>query len=121
MLWTVACQAPLIMGFSRQESWIGLPCRPPRDLPDPGIEPTSLMCRALTGGFFTTSAYVALLEGVPLPLPSCFTAEAQVENRFSHRHAFLASSWFFVLFYLTPDAKVSMPGMFLFLSVRSIT
>ena len=36
---TVACQAPLSMGFSGQEYWSELPCPPPRDLPDPGIEP----------------------------------------------------------------------------------
>ena len=35
----VACQAPLSMGFSRQEYWSGLPCPPPGDLPDPGIDP----------------------------------------------------------------------------------
>ena len=40
--WTVACQAPLSMGFSRQEYWIGLPCPPPGDLPDPEIKPASL-------------------------------------------------------------------------------
>ena len=40
-LWTVACQAPLSMGFSKQEYWSGLPRLPPGDLPDPGIEPTS--------------------------------------------------------------------------------
>ena len=40
-LWIVACQAPLSMAFSRQEHWSGLPCSPPEDLPDPGIEPTS--------------------------------------------------------------------------------
>ena len=39
--WTVACQAPLSMGFSRQEYWGGLPFPSPRDLPDPGIEPES--------------------------------------------------------------------------------
>ena len=39
--WTVAFQAPLSMGFSRQEFWSGLPCLPPGDLPDPGIEPRS--------------------------------------------------------------------------------
>ena len=39
--WTVACQSPLSMGFSRQEYWSGLPCPLPRDLPDPGIEPWS--------------------------------------------------------------------------------
>ena len=36
--WTVACQAPLSMGFSKQDYWGGLPCPPPGDLPDPGIE-----------------------------------------------------------------------------------
>jgi len=36
-LWTVAHQASLSMGFSRQEYWSGLPCPPPGDLPDPGI------------------------------------------------------------------------------------
>ena len=39
--WTVACQAPLSMEFSRQEYWSGLPCPPLRDLPNPGIEPGS--------------------------------------------------------------------------------
>ena len=39
-----------------QESWSGLPCPSPEDLPDPGIEPSSLMSPALAGGFFTTSA-----------------------------------------------------------------
>ena len=36
--WTVACQAPLSMGFPRQEYWSGLPVSSPRDLPDPGIQ-----------------------------------------------------------------------------------
>ena len=39
--WTVARQAPLSMGFSRQEHWSGLPCPLPGDLPNPGVEPTS--------------------------------------------------------------------------------
>ena len=43
--WTVACQAPLFMGFSRQEYWSELPCPPPGDLPDTGIEPWILHCR----------------------------------------------------------------------------
>ena len=54
-LWTTDCQAPLSMGFSRQEYWSGLPCPPPGILPDPGIEPASLMSPALAGMFFTTS------------------------------------------------------------------
>ena len=44
------------MEFSRHEYWSGLPCPPPGDLPDPGIEPTSLRSPALAGRFFTTSA-----------------------------------------------------------------
>ena len=55
-LWATVCQAPLSMGFSRQEYWTGFPCPPPGDLPDPGIEPASLTPTALTSGFFTTSA-----------------------------------------------------------------
>ena len=54
-LWTVARQAPLSMGFSRQEQWSELPCPPPGDLPDPGVEPAPLISLALAGGFFTTS------------------------------------------------------------------
>ena len=52
----VACQAPLSMGFSRQEYWSGLPYSPPGDLPDPGIEIVSLTSPALAGGFFVTNA-----------------------------------------------------------------
>ena len=55
-LWTVAGQAPLSMGFSRQEYWSGLPRPPPGDLPDPGFEHASLTTPALAGRFFTTSA-----------------------------------------------------------------
>ena len=54
--WTVARQAPLSMGFSRQEYWSGLLCPPPEDLPDPGIKSVSLTSPALAGGFFTASA-----------------------------------------------------------------
>ena len=43
----LACQAPLSMGFSRQEFWSGLPCPPPGDLPDLGIKPVLLMSPAL--------------------------------------------------------------------------
>ena len=53
--WTVARQAPLSVGFSRQECWSGLPCPPPGDLPDPGIESMSLKPLALAGRFLTAS------------------------------------------------------------------
>ena len=45
--WTAARQAPLSVEFSRQEYWSGLLCPPPRDLPDPGIKPTSPVSSAL--------------------------------------------------------------------------
>ena len=61
-LWTVALQAPLSMGFSRHEYWSGLLCSPPGDLPDPGMEPSSLMSLALAGRFFTTSCTWEALE-----------------------------------------------------------
>ena len=62
--WTVAHQAPLSMGFSRQEYWSGLPCFPLGDFPNPGIESVSLMSPPLAGGFFT----------------HCATWEAQAED-----------------------------------------
>ena len=55
-LWTVACQAPLSIGFPRQEYWSGLLYPPSGDLPDPGSEPASLMSPALAAGLFTASA-----------------------------------------------------------------
>ena len=54
-LQAVASQALLSMGFSRQEYWSGLSCPSLGDLPDPGIEPASLMSLALADKFFTTS------------------------------------------------------------------
>ena len=54
-LWTVARQAPLSTSFSRQGYWSGLLCPSPGDLPNPGIEPMSLMSPASAGEFFTTS------------------------------------------------------------------
>ena len=53
--WIITCQAPQSMGFPREEYWSGLPCPPPGDLPDSGVEPAYLMSPALAGGFFTTS------------------------------------------------------------------
>ena len=50
--WNIAHQAPLSMGFSRQEYWSGLPFPPPGDLLDPGIKPTSLVSPELAGRFF---------------------------------------------------------------------
>ena len=54
----LAHQAPLSMGFFRQEYWSGLPCPPPEDLPDPQIKPESLLSPALAGGYFTTAHHL---------------------------------------------------------------
>ena len=62
-IWTVAHQAPLSMGFSRQQYWNGLPCPPPGDLSNPGIEPGSLKSHALAARFFTTSPTWEALAG----------------------------------------------------------
>ena len=56
-LWIIACQAPLSMGFPRQEYWSILPFPPPGGFSDPGIKPKSLTSPALAGGFFTTSGH----------------------------------------------------------------
>ena len=53
-LWTVANQAPLSMGFSRQEYWSGLSSPSPRDLSNPGVESSTLMTPTLVGGFSIT-------------------------------------------------------------------
>ena len=54
--WTIVCQALLSMRFSQQEYWSGVSFSPSGDLPDPGIEPASLMSPALADELFTTSA-----------------------------------------------------------------
>ena len=59
---TVALQAPLFRGFSREEYWSGLPT--PVDLPNPGIKPVSLMSPALASAFFITSTTWKLLQGL---------------------------------------------------------
>ena len=61
-LWTVAHQAPLSMGFSRQEHWSGLSFPPPGNFPDPGIEHASLKFPALAGSFFTTYLFLIDLQ-----------------------------------------------------------
>ena len=61
-------QAPLSMGFSRQEYWSGLLFPPLEDLPNPGIDSTSLMSPALAGRFFTTRAtWEAPINDAPIP------------------------------------------------------
>ena len=65
--WTVAHQAPLSKGFSRQEYWSGLSYPPPEDLPNPGIKLTSPASPALAGEFFTTGSHLRS----PIPIIQC--------------------------------------------------
>ena len=71
--WTVDPQAPLSMGFSRQEYRSGLPFPLAGDLCNPGIQPASLVSPALVGGFFTTvlsgKSIVTEMETVKHSLP----------------------------------------------------
>ena len=55
ILWVIACQTLLSMGFSREEYWSGLPCPSPGDHPNPGIEHIFLISPTFGGGSFTTS------------------------------------------------------------------
>ena len=76
---TVALQAPLFVGFSRQEYWSGMPCPPPGDLLNQGIKLVSLMSPALAGRFFTTitciifliflSSFTICVVGTSFPIP----------------------------------------------------
>ena len=94
-LWTLALQASLSMGFSGQEYWSGLPCPPPGDLLDPGIEPVSLESPALAGGFFEHWHHL----GSPIPvqrstfpkmLKSCFS---RLPLLFSKKHSTRDREW----------------------------
>ena len=74
--WAIASQSPLSMGFSRQEYWSELPGRSPGDLPNSGIEPTSLTSPALTGSlplshqavYLRTLHFLSLAPGIKSPM-----------------------------------------------------
>ena len=67
--WTIACQAPLSMGFSRMEYWSGLPFPSPGDLPNPGIEPRSpaLQADSLPMSYKGRSIHGRLYNLLPYP------------------------------------------------------
>ena len=82
-LWTTAHQAPLSMGFSRQEHWSGMLYPLPGELPNPEIEPMSLMSSPLAGRFFTVmppakplflyiecNVHAHIFFGMPKPFPT---------------------------------------------------
>ena len=93
-LWTVAHQAPLSMGILQARIWSGLPCLPPGDLLDPGIEPVSPVSFALTGGFFTTAPSGKPQRCHSLSLYSFANLPSQsLKNQGTHFSASLSASW----------------------------
>ena len=108
-LWTVACQVPMSMGFSRQKYWSGLPCPPPGDLPDPGIEPASLTSLALASRFFTTSTTCVCAKLLQLwsdysAMPWTIAHRAPLSMRFSRQEY-----WSGLL--CTPPGDLPNPGI----------
>ena len=114
---TVACQAPVSMGFSRQECWSGLPFSPPGDLPDPRIKPAFLASSSLAGVLFTaeppgkniprkciyntktwTVFTMAVFNRYPKHLSKSFFEVAQIDIpwinlEFCRRHFVRCSDW----------------------------
>ena len=88
-MWTIDHQDPLSMGFSRQENWSWLPCPPPGDLPDAGIEPVSLMSPALSGRFFSTNATGDGERGVKIhPLERILKRSHRGKRHFHEIHTY---------------------------------
>ena len=101
--WTVAWQAPLLTGFSRQEYWSGLPCPPPWDLHDPGIELASLASPVLTGGFFFTNCatcFTLTWDSAVFSLPFClFCSSSVVFNTYSNNLCIWIQIWTFTFLF----------------------
>ena len=86
--WTVARQAPLSMGFPRQEYWSGLPFPSPGDLPSSGTEPTPPVSLAFAGGFLTVKATG---EGLRL---LCMCTSISTENKiYCYQRRCLTNDW----------------------------
>ena len=138
--WTVAHQAPLSMGFSRQEYWSGLPFLTPGDLPDPGIKPLS---PSLAGGFFTTSATWEAFDSLIYHLSPCLLpilgyrttwvdaspehkAEKTFQARGNHTSGLpalpgcLGQPWLLFQVIQTPDSAMEQSSFFFIHTARHI-
>ena len=85
-LWTVAHQAPLSVGFFRQEYWCGLPCPCPGDLPDPGIEPISLMSPCIGSWVLYHHCHLKCLQLI-------FTQLSQKVCVYMYTHRYTKQMW----------------------------
>ena len=119
--WTVACQAPLSMGLFKKKYWSGLPCPPPRDLPNPGTELESLRSPSLAGGFFITSpTWEAQFSGAKAELTqqksrshgATFVAAAKAPQKSGNRASSfcLSSSLLLVLHMSRAQQGTGWPG-----------
>ena len=81
---TIVLQAPLFMGFSRQEYWSGLPCPPPGGLPDPEIKSTSLTSIAMAGGFVFFFFFLSL--GPPGKNPTYYLPNLKALSHWRRPH-----------------------------------
>ena len=118
--WTAASQAPLSVGFSRQEYWSELPCPSPEDLPSPGFEPVFLTSPALAGGFVTTSTIweapsgqfewpktlhnlISIQQGFKLLLGKDFSCcLADIESKFNHTYSSIKEEPLSTIFFTYP-------------------
>ena len=104
--WTVAHQAPLSMGFSRQEYWSGWPSLPAGDFPNPGIESMSLMSPPLAGGCLTNCAAWEAQAEDHLQIKSLRVREVKwlAQGQTTNKH------WNWDLKTSLSDSKIHAPG-----------
>ena len=127
--WTVARQASLSTGFSRQEYWIGLSFPPPGDLPDSVIKPTSLVSPVLAGRFFTTAPLgkPTHLENHKCTKSSCSAWPSPISPHPLWTQpamwllSFTPRLWLPALCLLPPCSKDALIFVFLWLSASSFT
>ena len=97
-LWTIAHQNPHSMGFSRQEYWTGLPCHPPRNLPNPGIK---LAPSALQADSLPLSHYSPLIPLKELNIYWSLAALKSLLNlTFESQHSVSIYNYFFLIDYI---------------------
>ena len=114
--WTISLEAPLSMGFPRQEYWSGLPFPSPGDLPNPGIKPESPESPALAGRSFTTGATWEALSCFIKCLDSLFLCED-----YANIHYFSSSLYFFKGFFYTFNLHITFPSLFNMLKAKPTT
>ena len=102
--WTVASQAPLSLGSSREEYWSGLPCPAPGDLPNPGMEPTSAASPALQANSLPLSH-----RGIPLSTVSSPKWDLSFKNKIL---LLILGKWMVTVHYVSNDINSEMSCWF---------